>query len=159
MPIAFGIGAAMTSMVGANIGAGQRDRALQIAWTGSLAAAVLATAIGLTVAFFPSVWLDLFLPAGPSASREAGETYFAIVGPFYGFFSFGLAFYFASQGAERLRWPIIASFVRMVLAIGGGLILTQQFGLGAIGVFSAVAGAMACFGLVVGVAVWITRWR
>ena len=65
----------------------------------------------------------------------------------------------SAQGAERLRWPVIASFVRMSLAIGGGFLLTRYFDYGAEGVFTAVAGAMLCFGLIVGVAAKITRWR
>ena len=51
---------------------------------------------------------------------EAGSAYLRAVGPFYGFFGFGLALYFASQGAGRLLWPLLAASLRMAVAIGGG---------------------------------------
>ena len=51
---------------------------------------------------------------------ETGSAYLRAVGPFYGVFGFGLALYFASQGAGRLLWPLAAGFARMVFAIGGG---------------------------------------
>jgi Na+-driven multidrug efflux pump len=47
-------------MVGTCIGAGRRDRALQVAWTGAAIAGGLTEAIGLAAAFFPSAWLSLF---------------------------------------------------------------------------------------------------
>ena len=47
--------------------------------------------------------------------------YLRTVGPFYGFFGLGLALYFASQRAGRLFWPLTAGFLRMLVAIGGGL--------------------------------------
>ena len=44
MPIAFGVGAALTAAVGVNVGAGQYARARRIAWAG---AGVTLTLIGL----------------------------------------------------------------------------------------------------------------
>jgi hypothetical protein len=31
-----------------------------------------------------------------------------------------MALYFASQGAARLLWPLLAGFLRVIVAIGGG---------------------------------------
>ena len=47
---------------------------------------------------------------------ESGAAYLRAVGPSYGFFGLGLALYFASQGAGRLFWPLIAGFLRMLVA-------------------------------------------
>ena len=55
----------------------------------------------------------------------AGSTYLRIVGPFYGFFGLGMALYFASQGAGALKWPLLAGFSRMVIAVGGGYLLLR----------------------------------
>src|SRR3954467_12018873 len=41
VPMVFGIGGPLVAMVGTNIGAGQRDRALRIAWIGAAIAALL----------------------------------------------------------------------------------------------------------------------
>ena len=47
-------GSAGGAMVGTSIGAGRRDRALRVAWTGAAIAAGLTEAIGLAAAFFPT---------------------------------------------------------------------------------------------------------
>ena len=48
-----------------------------------------------------------------------GSLYLRIVGPFYVFFGFGLAFYFAARGAGRVGWPLAASLLRMGVALRG----------------------------------------
>jgi Na+-driven multidrug efflux pump len=58
----------------------------------------------------------------------AGTAYLRVVGPTYGFFGLGLALYFASQGAGRLLWPLLAGTLRMLVAIGGGWLLLRSTG-------------------------------
>ena len=159
IPVVFGIGAAMTAMVGANVGAGDRPRALRIGWTGSFAAAVIVGAIGILLAVFPDLWLDLFLDAGEAGALEAGRAYFRTIAPFYVFFALGLALYFASQGAGRMIWPVVGSVVRMVVAIGGALLLVSTTDLGLLGVFIGIAAGMFAYGTFTALAVCITRWR
>ena len=159
IPVVFGIGAAMTAMVGANIGAGDRPRALRIGWTGSFAAAVIVGAIGILLAVFPDLWLRLFLDAGEAGALEAGRAYFRTIAPFYVFFALGLALYFASQGAGRMMWPVVGSVVRMVVAIGGALLLVATTDLGLNGVFVGIAAGMFAYGMFTVLAVSITRWR
>ena len=50
VPLVFGIGAPLVALVGTNIGAGQRERALRIAWTGAALAFVLCETIGVAAA-------------------------------------------------------------------------------------------------------------
>lgn len=158
VPIVFGMGAAMTAMVGANIGAGQRARALRVAWTGSLAAAGFVGSIGGVMAIFPDLWLGLFLGPENTGALEAGRMYFRTVGPFYFFFALGLALYFASQGAGRVLWPTVAGFTRLAIAIGGGAALTGSLGFGLQGVFLAVAGGMLVYGVVTAGALRLGAW-
>lgn len=151
IPLVFGLGAPLVALVGTNIGAGQRARALRIALTGGAIAFALTEAIGLAAAIWPYAWLSLF-DSDPHM-LEAGAAYLRIVGPAYGFFGLGLALYFASQGAGRLLWPLLGSLLRLIVGIGGGWLaltltgsLTWLFaalsvGLVAYGVF--VAGAVA----------------
>ena len=47
---------------------------------------------------------------------DAGSRYLRVVGSCYGLFGLGLALYFASQGAGRLLWPLLANLMRLVLA-------------------------------------------
>ena len=159
IPVIFGIGAAMTSMVGANIGAGDKARALRVAWTGSLAGAVIVGVIGLVLALFPDLWLGIFLEPTNTEALIAGRAYFHIVAPFYAFFGLGLALYFASQGAGRMLWPVIGSFSRIGVAIGGALLLTSVTTLGVNAVFVAIGCAMFVYGSVIGLAVWRGRWE
>ncbi|HEX9857616.1 MAG TPA: MATE family efflux transporter [Paracoccaceae bacterium] len=159
IPVIFGIGAAMTAMVGANVGAGQNDRALRVAWTGSLAAAVIVGSIGLMLAIFPDLWLGLFLDPSNDAALAVGRSYFHIVAPFYAFFGLGLALYFASQGAGRMFWPVISSLARVTVAVVGAFVLTQATPLGVRGVFAAIGLAMLVYGLVIGAAIKLNRWQ
>lgn len=159
IPVIFGIGAAMTAMVGANIGAGNKDRALRIAWTGSLAAAAIVGSIGLLLAFFPDLWLGIFLDPSDAGALEAGRSYFRHVAPFYAFFGLGLGLYFASQGAGRMLWPVIGSLCRIGLAVGGALALSSTTTLGVQGVFAAIGAAMLVYGLVIGLAIKQTQWQ
>ncbi len=159
VPVVFGIGAAMTAMVGANVGAGAKNRALRIGWTGAFAAAAIVGAIGIFFAIFPDLWLRIFLAAEETAALEAGRAYFHTVAPFYAFFAAGLALYFASQGAGRMTWPVVGSVIRMIIAIGGALVLTATTDTGLAGVFIAIAAGMAAYGLFTMAAIRITRWR
>lgn len=158
IPIIFGIGAAMTSMVGANIGAGKRDRGLAIAWTGSLAAAAIVGGVGLLLAFMPDLWLRIFLSPTQSEPLAIGRAYFRTVALFYFFFGLGLAMYFASQGAGRMMWPVVGSICRIVIAIGGALALINFTDLGVQAVFIAIAAGMLAYGVVIALAVRATRW-
>jgi Na+-driven multidrug efflux pump len=97
---------------------------------------------------------------GSDATMNAiGVHYLRVVGPFYGFFGMGLALYFASQGAGRLGWPLLAALLRMTIATGGGWLAVQSFGL--TGLFLALGLALAVFGLVTAIAiasgVWFAR--
>jgi putative MATE family efflux protein len=118
VPLVFGLGAPLVALVGTNIGAGQRERALRVALTGGAVSFVLCEAVGVTAAVWPQAWLGLF---GDDPNMLAtGVTYLHFAGPAYGFFGLGLSLYFASQGAGRLAWPLFAGFLRMAIAVGGG---------------------------------------
>src|SRR2546428_2173324 len=145
VPLVFGLGGPLVAMVGTNIGACQRDRALRAAWIGAGIAAGLTEIIGLCAAAVPHAWLSLF-DTDP-AMLDAGSRYLRAVGPFYGLFGLGMALYFASQGAGRLLWPLLANLVRLVIAAGGGW-LALRWSADVSYVFAALGGALAAFGLI-----------
>jgi MATE family, multidrug efflux pump len=155
VPIVFGFGGPLVAMVGTNIGAGQRTRALQVAWIGAAMAAVITEAIGLAAAAFPGLWLALF-DTDP-AMLEAGTRYLHAVGPTYGLFGLALALYFASQGAGRLLWPFIANFLRLIIAVLGGWLALRWSG-DITFLFLALAAALAVYGLVSAFAVASGGW-
>ena len=143
IPIVFGLGSALVTMVGTNVGAGQHARARRVAWIGAGLAALITETIGVAAALAPRAWLGLF--TSEPAVIDAGAQYLRTVGPFYGFFGLGLALYFASQGAGRLLWPLIAGFSRLSLAaVGGTIVIALGAGLGML--FAVMAAAMVVFG-------------
>jgi MATE family, multidrug efflux pump len=155
VPLVFGIGGPLVALVGTNIGAGNRERALRIAWTGAALAFVLCEIIGVSAALFPAAWLRLF--GDDPQMIAAGSAYLRAVGPFYGCFGFGLALYFASQGAGKLVWPLLAGFARMGVAIGGGwlaLRLTASLPL----MFAAVGLALFVYGAGIAAAIKLGAW-
>ena len=144
IPLVFGLGAPMVALVGTNIGAGQRERALRIALTGGAIAFALTEAIGLAAALWPQAWLELY--GHDPRMIETGTAYLRLVGPTFGFFGLGLSLYFASQGAGRLAWPLLSGFLRLVIAIGGGwLVLRLTGSLNAL--FAALALALVVYGV------------
>lgn len=155
VPLMFGLGAPLVAMVGTNIGAGQRQRALHIAWVGAALAFVITEAIGLVAAIWPGAWIALF--SGDARVIEAGSAYLRIVGPLYGFFGLGLALYFASQGAGRLFWPLTAGFVRMLVALGAGWAVLRMTG-SRDWLYVALAVGLFAYGVIVAVAVRSGTW-
>jgi putative MATE family efflux protein len=157
IPLVFGMGAALVAMVGTNIGAGQRARARRVAFTGAGIAAGVSGTIGLGAALFPLAWLGWF-SSDPDV-LEAGTRYLRIVGPTYGFFGLGLALYFASQGAGRLMWPLLAGAGRLVIAGVGGWLVVGWLGGGLGALYAVIALAFVVFGTSVALAVKGGAWR
>ena len=154
-PLAFGIGAPLVALVGANIGAGQNARALRIAFIGSGLAFLLTELVGLSAAIWPAAWLGLF--GHDPELLEVGTTYLRIVGPCFGFFGLGIALYFSSQGAGRLAWPLVAGLLRIAIAIGGGALVLQLTGSLA-ALLAVYAVGIVAYGLVIAAAVGSGRW-
>ncbi len=98
IPLLFGIGAAVLTMVGTNVGAAKVARARHIAWVGALAGFLLTGIIGACAAVFPHAWLALF--THDPAVVAMGTLYLRIVAPFYALYGAGFVLYFASQGAR-----------------------------------------------------------
>jgi putative MATE family efflux protein len=126
IPLAFGFGAPLVAMVGTNIGAGNRQRALKIVLIGGAVAFGVTEAIGLAAALFPEGWLTLFTQDATAVS--VGSDYLRIVGPAFGFFGLGIGMYFALLGANLLSWPIVGAVLRSAIAMCGGAIAALWFG-------------------------------
>src|SRR5499426_2189922 len=155
VPLVFGLGAPLVAMVGTNIGAGERRRALRVALVGGAIAFVVTEAIGVAAALWPNAWLALF--SDDPQVIEAGTSYLRIVGPAYGFFGLALALYFASQGAGRLFWPLTAGFLRMLVAIGGGWLALRLTG-SLTWMFAALALGLVLHGLTLLAAIGAGGW-
>lgn len=144
VPIAFGVGAALTAAVGVNVGGRQYARARRIAWVGAGVTMVLTGALGLCAAVMPHLWLDMFT-ADPDA-YAFGVHYLAIAAPFYALFGGGQALYFASQGTGRMILPVIVTVIRfLAVAIIGSLAISFAWDI--TGIFIAVAIGLTIMGV------------
>ena len=154
-PVAFGIGAPLVAMVASNLGAKQPERALKIALTGAALAFTLAKVVGLLAALWPEAWMSLF--GAEPKMLKAGASFLRIVGPFFGFFSMGFALYFASQGAQRLFWPLTTGILRLfIAAVIGWFVFQWTHSLQWF--FAVSAFAMCAYGTIVATAVYRRTW-
>jgi putative MATE family efflux protein len=156
IPLVFGIGAALTAMVGVNLGAGEFDRALRIAWMGSASAAAITGTIGGVLALFPDLWVGTFTT--DPLIHAAGISYLRTVGPCYAFYGLGLSLYFASQGARAMFWPVFSTALRFAVAVGGSTIAVSMFGRGEGAIFACVAAGMVVSGAVTAAAIAAGAW-
>lgn len=156
VPIAFGFGSALTAMVATNMGAGQAGRAKQVTWAGAGMVLAVTGLIGVASALWPQAWMAIFTT--DEAVREAGSRYLRIVGGCYGFFGLGLALFFASQGAGRMLWPLVASGTRLAVVALGGWLGLQVLGAGPAGLFGVVALSFIAYGATLALAVRASDW-
>jgi putative MATE family efflux protein len=156
IPLVFGLGSSVLTMVGTNMGAKQIERAERIAWVGALLAAGVSETIGLLAAVFPRGWLGFFT-AEPEV-LATGSLYLGIVAPFYGFFGLGLLLYFAGQGAGRVAWPVLAGLTRLIIAALGGWLVVAGSGGGLSALFWLIAAATVTYGGLTAAALLIKGW-
>jgi putative MATE family efflux protein len=150
IPLLFALGTATITMVGTNVGAGQMVRARRIAWTAAFMSAAATGLIGLAAALAPQVWMGLF--SHDAEVIAVGASYLRRAAPFYGFLGFGMSLYFASQGAGRVLWPVIAGVTRLLVATLGGWYWVAVHHGSLDGLFWFSAASLCAFGVVNGVA-------
>jgi Na+-driven multidrug efflux pump len=156
VPLAFGVGSALTALVGRAAGAGDWAAARRTAWTGALLALALTGAVGLFVSLFPGQIAATFAhdPVVVAIAARA----LGIIGPALPAFGLGMALYFAAMGAGRMLGPVAAGLSRIALAVGGGWLLGTALGFGLDGQFLAVALGIAAFGAINAAAVRPGVW-
>jgi len=151
IPLAFGFGTAIVTMVGTNWGAKQYRRAQEIAWTGALTVAAACAAIGLAGALLPALWMGLF--TDDQEIITLGASYLRTVGPIYGLYGLGVALYFASQGFGSVIWTVTANAVRLLASAGCALFAIYWLDLGETGFFAAIALGFCTHGALTALAV------
>lgn len=157
IPIIFGFGGAAIAVTGANVGAGQRQRAVRAGWLAAGLATATLTLIGAVVAFWPEIWRGWF--STDAAVIQVTDQYLQFVGPFYGFFGLGLCLYFSSQGLNSLFWPVFGNFLRLgVVAVG--IALLPWFGAASLhGLLWVVVAGMVVYGVAVALGLKLFAWR
>lgn len=146
IPLAFGIGSALTALVGRAVGANDWPAARRLAWTGGLLALAITGVIGAAVALLAEPFARLF--TADAAVVTIAAQALSVVGLGFGGFGLGMALYFAGMGAGRMGYPLAAALARIALAVGLGGWLAGSAGLGLQGHFIGVALGITAYGLV-----------
>jgi Na+-driven multidrug efflux pump len=157
IPIIFGIGTALLTMVGISVGAGDMARARRIAWKGAALAFAVTQVIGITAFLFPSVWIGWF--SSDPKVHEMGALYLRNVAPVCGAVGLGLALYFASQGVGRVLLPVLAGTARMIIAAGVGWTAVVLYGADLSTLFRIVAVGAVVYGGLTAAAMAGRAWR
>ncbi|WP_151637828.1 MATE family efflux transporter [Noviherbaspirillum aerium] len=159
IPLAFGVGSALTALVGKAAGGNDWPTARRLAWLGGAVTFAATALLGIGVALGSDRFTAFFTQDAQVAAIAAAALGF--IGPAFGGLGLGMALYFASMGAGRMKWPVLAALSRIVLAVGGGWLLANVAGMGMSGHFLGVALGLAAYGLfgAAGVrkAVWSAR--
>ena len=157
IPIVFGIGTAMTAMVGTNIGAKNIERAEKIGMVGATTAGLLSAVIGLALALTPNLWIGIF--TSDPETLLVTKQYIQILGVCYVFQGYGLSLYFASQGANAMKWPIIITASRLIVFSVLALVAVYWLSYGLVSIFYASAIAMVIFGILMVISLKMGAWR
>jgi putative MATE family efflux protein len=157
VPLAFGIGSGLITLVGVAAGAQDWKRAVRASWIGSLVSAGAIGAFGWIVALVPEGWARLFTSDPQVIASTVG--YITHVAPFYCLFALGMTLSFASQGAGRMTAPFVAGFARLAVATTGGWCAVEVLGWGLSGVFSAIALGMVVFGSLIAGPLLVRPWQ
>ena len=145
------------AMVGTNIGANKMKRAEKIGLIGSVSSGLLSAVIGITLALTPEFWISYF--TSDEATFLVTKQYIQILGFCYLFQGLGLSLFFASQGANAMKWPIIITFIRFLIASIGALLAVYWFSSGLVGIFYSSAGAMMIYGVMMILSLKMGSWR
>lgn len=157
VPLAFGIGSGLTTLVGVAAGANDWRRAVRAAWVGSLVAGLGIGLFGWIVAIVPEGWARLF--TNDPQVIAATVAYITHVAPFYCLFGVGMTLSFASQGAGRMTAPFFAGIARLCIATVGGWFMIESLDWGLHGVFTAIAIGMIAFGSLIAGPLLFRPWR
>jgi putative MATE family efflux protein len=157
IPVIFGMGGTLIAICGAFVGAGERERAVRIAWGGAFATAAFVGAIGLVLAWQPQLWHGLFTE-DPEVAR-ACAAYLRIVGPCYAFFGLGLCLYFASQGVDSLAVPVAGTLLRVAIMAIGAAVVGAAAEPSPRAAFGVMAFAMVAYGVTISGGLALGPWR
>src|SRR6058998_4180760 len=104
MSFAYGVGAAVLTLVGMATGARRQDRVRAFVTRASAIAAVLLAVPGLLLCWRPALWFGLF--TDDPGIQAVGAQYFRIIGPSYPFLGISMVIAFAFQGLGRATIPL-----------------------------------------------------
>jgi len=136
LSFAFGVSAAVLTLVGLATGAKRTERVGQYVRAACLLIVSLLAAAGALLWWRPQLWIDIF--TSDPGIQAVGATYFRIVGPSYPFVGLSMVLAFAFQGLGRATPPLVVMAVRVPVVLVVALWCVRA-GLGEAGVFATIA--------------------
>jgi putative MATE family efflux protein len=138
---ALGIGTAIITIVGQNVGARKYDRAERTTWRAALLAALFMELVGIIFFVAPEFWISIFNKHPDIITF--GASYLRIVALTYGFIGIGIVIASAFQGAGKGYPSLMLTIIRLfVLNIPLALIFAFVKGLGLDGVWFGIMASI-----------------
>ena len=154
IPLVFGLGAPLVAMVGTNIGAGHRERALRIAYIGG----AMAFAVTETIGIAARSGRRLAGAVQPRSAGDRGRQRLSAHGrPVLRLLRPRAGALFRLPGRRQLLWPMLAGFLRMAVALGGGWLALRLTG-SLSWLFAAVALGLVLQGVTMVIAIMAGAW-
>jgi len=145
LSFAFGVSAAVLTLVGLAIGAGRTERVGEYVRAACLLIVGLLGLAGGLLWWRPALWMGIF--THDAGILAVGATYFRVVGPSYPFVGLSMVLVFAFQGLGRATPPLIVMAVRMPVVLVLALWCVRA-GLGEGAVFATIAAGNVLSSLV-----------
>jgi putative MATE family efflux protein len=137
MSFAYGVGAAVLTLVGLAAGATREDRIRAFVARGVAIAVVMLAVPGIVVWSRPALWLGMFTD-DPGILR-IGSLYFRTIAPTYPFVGVSMVISFAFQGLGRATLPLVVTISRIGAVLAAAIVCTRVFGLEEHAVFLSIA--------------------
>ncbi|MGH2373137.1 MAG: MATE family efflux transporter [bacterium] len=154
----FGISNAAATMVGQNLGAGQPDRAERAVWRAALYNMLFLGSVSLVFVLGARSIIAIFTQ-DPSV-QQFGVACLRIVSAGFIFYALGMVLTQSFNGAGDTWTPtVINLFVFWLFEIPLAYVLAQRAGLGAQGVFAALATAYSTLAVVSAIVFRRGRWK
>ncbi len=155
---ALGVGTAVITIVGHNVGARKFDRAESTTWKAGLLAAAFMELVGILFFAAPEWVVSLFNEH--SEVVTFGASYLRIVSLTYAFIGFGIVIASAFQGAGKGYPSLILSAIRLfVLNIPLALLFAFSMGKGMDGVWYGIMVSIVLSGIVSAVWFKLGTWK
>jgi len=115
MSLAYGVGAAVLTLVGLAAGATREDRIQEFVGHGVVIVVLLLAVPGLVVWWRPALWLAMF--SDDPGVLAVGSSYFRMIAPTYPFVGVSMVVAFAFQGLGRAALPLVVSIARIAAVL------------------------------------------
>lgn len=155
---ALGIGSAVITIVGQNVGAKKYDRAEKTVWKASLLAGIFMEIVGILFFIMPKVWISIFNKHPDIVNY--GASYLRIVPLSYAFIGLGIIISTAFQGAGKGYPSLMLTIIRLfVLNIPLALIFAFVMDLGLNGVWFGILASIIVTGIVSAIWFKLGTWK